>query len=222
VPAAKQREALAFLRDHIFTDKPFRFPPELLRKLAADRWLHWGNERAVFGGVDFPLNDRVLNVQKVALRSLLDPVTLARIETNALKAEKGEKPLTLSELFRSLSDGIWCDLQTGPKSDRAGPPSSAVRRNLQREYLRELSRLVLGKSALGGLGFMVLLGGGEGSPVPADARSLARFHLRELGRRIDLTLADPAGKADDVVRAHLEECKEQIAKVLTASLQAGE
>jgi hypothetical protein len=222
VTGAKQRAALAFLREHIFSDRPFRFPPELLRKLAADRWLHWGNERAVLGGVEFPLGERVLGVQRVALRNLLDPATLARIETNALKADDDdEEPLTLTELFRNLSDGIWCDLPCTTKGDRP-PASSAVRRNLQREYLKELSRLVLGKPAAGASAFVILLGGGEAQPVPADARSLARLHLRELARRIDRTLADGAATGDDLVRAHLEECREQIGKVLSASLQAGE
>ena len=49
VKAAKQREALKFLQDHILTDKPFQFSPQLLRRLAADRWRHWGNEGAVYG-----------------------------------------------------------------------------------------------------------------------------------------------------------------------------
>ncbi|HEY1378464.1 MAG TPA: zinc-dependent metalloprotease, partial [Gemmataceae bacterium] len=47
VPADKQRAALRFVQDQILTDAPFKFPPELLRKLAADRWVHWGNERVL-------------------------------------------------------------------------------------------------------------------------------------------------------------------------------
>ena len=48
VKAAKQREALKLLQDRILTDKPFQFSPQLLRRLAADRWSHWGNEGAVY------------------------------------------------------------------------------------------------------------------------------------------------------------------------------
>ncbi len=40
--AAKQREALAFVSDQILTDRAFKFSPALLRKLASDRWYHWG------------------------------------------------------------------------------------------------------------------------------------------------------------------------------------
>jgi len=37
VPAAKQRDALKFLQEHVLTDKTFQFPPKLLRKLAVER-----------------------------------------------------------------------------------------------------------------------------------------------------------------------------------------
>src|SRR5207248_6887060 len=74
---AKQREALKFVQQHILTDKPFNFPAELLRKLAADRWMHWGNEQNVMRSVDYTLYDRILRIQAVVLDELLDPATLA-------------------------------------------------------------------------------------------------------------------------------------------------
>ena len=52
--------------------------------------------------------------------------------------------------------------------------------------------------------------------APPDARSLARMHLREIGKRIDATLNDKERALDDTTRAHLEECQERIAKVLGA------
>jgi hypothetical protein len=60
-PPAKQREALKFVAEQILTDTPFDFPPELLRKLGADRWVHWGNETAL-RAVEYPVNDRVLAI----------------------------------------------------------------------------------------------------------------------------------------------------------------
>ena len=30
---------------------------EALRRLAADRWMHWGNERSFYSHVEFPLNE---------------------------------------------------------------------------------------------------------------------------------------------------------------------
>src|SRR5262249_11298631 len=80
VKGDKQREALKFLQEHILSDRSFQFSPALLRKLAADRWLHWGNERGVMQPVDYPIHDRVLRIQRVALEQLLDPAVLARVQ----------------------------------------------------------------------------------------------------------------------------------------------
>ncbi|KKK84409.1 hypothetical protein LCGC14_2783610, partial [marine sediment metagenome] len=44
VPPAKQREALSFLVENIFSDQAFTFSPELLNKLAAGRWGHWDSD----------------------------------------------------------------------------------------------------------------------------------------------------------------------------------
>jgi hypothetical protein len=202
VSAAKQRDALKYLQEAVLTDKPFDFPPELLRKLAADRWMHWGNENT-FRRVDFDLNGRVLAVQQVALRALFNPATLKRIQENALKAAKGDKPLTLAEVFRASTDSIFADLAGD------GAKSSVIRRNLQRAYLTRLSAMVLGPKADS---FAV--------PVTADARSLARMHLKDVAKKVDAALKN--GKLDDTNRAHLEEVKEQIAKVLAASMTVGE
>jgi hypothetical protein len=205
VKGEKQREALKFLQDHILTDHSFQFSPQLLRRLAADRWSHWGNERVVMSGVEFPIHERILSIQRVVLGHVLDGATLRRIQNCALEVDKDDKPLTIAEVFRSLTDAIWNGPLAEGKEDKKALSSSIVRRNLQREYLKDLSQLVLGKSA-----------------VPADARSLARLHLRDISKRIDKLLGDKQVSLEDTTRAHLEECQERIGKVLGASLQASE
>src|SRR5207253_5714940 len=62
VKAVKQREALKFLQENILTDKPFQFSPTLLRKLAVERWSHWG---AHSSHTDYPVHDRILGIQRV-------------------------------------------------------------------------------------------------------------------------------------------------------------
>lgn len=215
VAAAKQREALKFLQDNILTDKPFQFPPELLRKLAADRWLHWGNERAAMAGVEFPLNERILGIQRVALDELLDADTLRRVQNGERSAAKGEKPLTVAEIFRCLTDGIFADL---PADGKPTAKSTVTTRNLQRAYLDKLAGMVVGPKAFGG-GNTIFFGPAGGGAVPADARSLARLHLKEIAKRLDAALA---GEKDDTVKAHLDEAKERIAKVLAAGVTANE
>jgi hypothetical protein len=203
VKADKQREALRLLQQHILTDRPFQFSPTLLRRLGADRWSHWGNDENVFRPVDFPVHERVLNIQRVVLRHVFSPRVLARVQNNALKADKQERPLSLAELFRGVRDAVWAE-STKPAKDAKMKEldSSVVRRNLQREHLKYLSELVL-----------------RSGGVPPDARSLARFHLRGIDRDIRKLLDDKGLVVDDTTRAHLEECQERIAKVLGASMQ---
>lgn len=220
IKGAKQRDGLKFLQEHILTDKPFHFPPELLRKLAADRWMHWGNEANVMRKVEFPYYQRILRVQSVVLDELLDPATLARIQNNSAEADKDDQSLKMSEVFRSLTDGIWADL---PATGKSGTETSSImRRDLQREYLKRLSDLMLGRKPGSGGGFLSILGGLNSANVPPDAKSLARMHLREISRRIDAGLADKKVTADDTVVAHLQECKERIAKVLGAAMQVSD
>jgi len=81
VKVDRQRKALAFLQEHILSEKYFKFSPQLLRRLAADRWMHWGNE-GTFRPVDVPVHQYVLAIQRVVLRNLLDSGTLTRIQNN--------------------------------------------------------------------------------------------------------------------------------------------
>jgi hypothetical protein len=216
VAAAKQRQALRFLQEHIFSDKQFQFPPELLRRLAVERWSHWGSRAS---STDFPMHDRILGIQRLALNQLLSPGVLRRIQDNALKSGKDEQPLTVAEVFRSTTDGIWDELGNGAaKEDKRGAlRSSIIRRNLQREHLKKLSDLVLGHKTNDNE-FLMIYFGDAGASAPPDARSLARLHLHEIRKRIQQMLADKA-MVDETARAHLWECDERIAKVLSASMQ---
>jgi hypothetical protein len=114
---------------------------------------------------------------------------------------------------------VWSDLVDGPKKELS---SSIIRRNLQREHLKKLAEMVLGEKASGGSAWTTLTLVGSSGAVPPDARSLARFHLREVGKRIDAALKARPASTDETVVAHLEECKERIAKVLSASMQAND
>ena len=202
VNLAKQREALKFLQDNVFADSAFKFQPELLRRLASDRWMHWGNER-VMSSVDFPLYQRILSIQNVAMGQMLDNSTLARIQNNQLKAKANEESLSVAEVFRSLSDGIWTEVTTeSKKAANRNLKVSTIRRNLQRSHIGTLSNLAL---ASGGI---------------PDSRSLARMHLKQIDGSINTILGDKAATLDDASRAHLEDTHERIQRVLNASIQA--
>jgi hypothetical protein len=203
VSGAKQRDALKFVQENILSDTAFSFPPELLRKLAADRWMHWGNDR-VMSSVDFPLYQKVLSIQSVAINQFLNNSTLSRIQNNIPKAAANDKPLAMSEVFRSLTDGIWIDVANAPKQAKKDVNLSIIRRNLQRKYVQSLSDLVLNAGGI------------------SDGKSLARMHLKEIQKNIVVVLADKTLIIEDASRAHLDECQERIQKVLTASIQSRE
>jgi hypothetical protein len=220
VSAKKQREALQFLQERILTDRPFHFPPQLLRRLAVDRWYHWGNEYGLFAGVDFPVHERILSIQRVVLNEVLSASTLARAQNIALKTES-EKPLQISEIFRATTDSVW-DFSKSKKEANGtnGVGPSTIRRNLQREHLTILAKMVVEprRESMFGFGDYVFYSPFSRATMPADAKSLARFHLRQIKQ--GLTAAQGQTGLDDTTRAHYEECLERITRVLAASVQA--
>jgi hypothetical protein len=229
VTGAKQRECLKFLADYILSDKAFQFSPTLLRRLGAERWMHWGNDSysgSFAPGIDISVLERILGIQKIILGHCLNAHTLARLQNQQLQANPGTDPLRMEEVFRSLTDGIWSDLESLPdaKDKAAKVAFSTVRRNLQREYLRRLSNMVIGDkpNPYGDMFGYIIIIGGANSSVPADARALARLHLKEIAGRIGVVLETRSANLDDTTRAHLEESKHRIAKVLEANLDIKE
>jgi hypothetical protein len=227
IAGAKQRECLTFLVDSILSDRAFQFSPALLRRLGTERWMHWGSSALNESSVDISVLERILAIQKIVLSHCLTPATLARLQNQQLQANPGGDPLRMEEVFRSLTDGVWSDLDRlgAPRDEKAPKPGlSIIRRNLQREYLKRLSGMVLGNS-VGSAGdrfvYVVFVRGGE-SAAPADARALARLHLKEISGRIGKVLETSNLVVDDTTRAHLEECRHRIAKVLEAHLDARE
>jgi hypothetical protein len=223
VLGAKQRDCLKFLVDTILSDKSFQFSPGLLRRLGSERWNHWGTSSYSGPGVDISVLEKILGIQKIVLSHCLSGQTLARLQNQQLQANPGSDPLRMEEVFRSMTDGVWSDLDHlgASKEDKAAKAAlSPIRRNLQREYVRRLSSMVLGNSpnASGDtFAYVVFLRGG-GAAVPADARALARLHLKEISSRIGKVLETTSLVIDDTSRAHLEECRHRIAKVLEANL----
>ncbi len=231
VSGSKQRDCLKFLAENILSDKSFQFSPALLRRLGTERWYHWGNEDGMYGpSIDISVLERILGIQKIVLAHCLSGSTLSRLQNQQLQADSGAEPLRMDEVFRSLTDGIWGDLDKLPPDKDAKDPKpakaalSTPRRNLQREYLRRLSNLVLGdrNNSFGDSFTYVIFVGEGGGSMPADARSLARLHLNEIASRINAVLETKKSSLDDTTRAHLEESKQRIAKVLEANLGINE
>jgi hypothetical protein len=202
VDVAKQRQALAFVADHVFAKDAFELPPELLRKLTAGRWWHWGSTDP-FQDPDYELHDRILTTQLWALFQLLNPVTQRRIHDAEMRVPPGDDAMTLPELYATLTGRIFSEVADGPQGGRRytnrRPLVSSLRRNLQREYIASLTWVTLR----------------EQSGYPRVARTLAWDHLRRLGDSID-ALLESGMTIDDYSAAHLRECRTRIRKAVEA------
>lgn len=197
VPAERQREALAFLTEEGFGEQAYRFRPELLSRLAPDRWSHWGS--ASESRIDFPLHDWALAQEGSILAQLLDPAVLSRIRETELRVAPDTQAFALPELFATLGRDIWAEVTARPGQPRN---VSSVRRDLQRLYLNRLIGLVVNPAP----------------GTPEDARTLARMTLTDLAGQLDRALARPSTELDLYTRAHLVDSRERIARALDAPI----
>jgi len=198
IELSQQREALATIDKYVFAPDAFSFAPDLLNKLAPSRWEHWGSPALVFP-LDYPIGDRITFLQRFVLRVLLSPVRLARLRDAELKSAPGTA-LKLPEVLDTVQKDVWQEVlqPTNKKME-----ISTFRRSLQREHLAILIGMVLRKTN-----------------VPEDARSLAWYELRQLREGLSKSIRNLDRSADAYTRAHLEETRDRISKVLNAQIQS--
>lgn len=201
VSADRQREAVRRIVAGAFAEDAFEIGPELLNRLAPERWADWmtGYFRAP---IDYPIHGQVAALQRTLLATLLHPIRLARMIDSELRVTGGASAYAPAELFESLTDAIWSEL-AAPGRPRA---VDSFRRNLQRAHLDRLQYLMLAG-----------LTGDEGPDVPEDARSLARLELEEISARIGRAL-EAGAELDRMTRAHLRESKARVDRALEAGV----
>ncbi len=193
VPRAEQERALDFIIESVFAADALALDPEILRSFGRDGWSHWGTTGNTFNGrLDFPYHERALAFQSSVLSQLLNPWRLARIRDGETKFGRGSV-VTIPELMSALTDAIWSEL---------GSDIPAVRRDLQRAYLDQMTELLVDPP----------------DRTPADARAVARWQLTELAGRVQR--GDNAS-LDAYTRAHLMEAGARIRMALDASLVEG-
>ncbi|MEF7614814.1 zinc-dependent metalloprotease [Aquincola sp. MAHUQ-54] len=151
VEPERQREALRFLADSVFSIDSFRFRPEFLAGLSPD-FNEWERAQPV------SIPSLVLGLQTQALDRLMAAGTAQRVlDLPAyLPTYQRAGALTLNEVYMTLQSAIWRELKQGGEID-------GMRRNLQREHLKRVQALLT-----------------RPSDLPADALSLVRMHATEL------------------------------------------
>ena len=180
---------------HIGQDGAIFTPLTKEKQMAAVKFLHenafatptWALKPDILRRIEsIGALDRIKSYQTMLLSSLLTNSRLARLtEQQAVDGAAAYHPI---DFLTDVRKGIFSEL-----SVRGGVKIDAYRRNLQRAYLDNMGDKLNGRFA-----------------ASDDTRGLVRSELRAL--RQDVTLA-MAG-ADRSTRAHLDDVKDQIAKIL--------
>lgn len=216
VAAAEQRRALATLSQQVFAPNALSLSPELVNRLASDRWWHWG-EDPFSDRLDYPIYDRIVSTQGFSLSNLLEGERLLRLRDSEFK-QTGPDPFTLAELFDTLNQAVWAEVLNPPAE---ATPISSLRQGLQRHHLNTLTSLVLRNhgSGEGVTDFLGFVAQEATFGAPEEARVLARYQLRQLQEAIAHHLNRQGQRLDLATLAYLEDVSDRIVKVLDAPLR---
>lgn len=189
VSKAKQKEALDFVCTLVLSESSPGIPPSVAAKLAGNPNSD-GNEPPAFARL-FPVLDNVSAIQRSALAMLFSSQKLNLIANNEYRSSD---TLPLSTLFGEVKSNVWSELGNGHSI-------SVARRNLQRDHLRLLIAIALGKAS-----------------APGDATALANAELHELEPSLEAAMKK---RTDPMQRAHLLDCLSQVHRALAAQSTAG-
>lgn len=195
VAVEKQREALALVATEVFSSQSFNFSPAFMRRLSVSPFdIEDARElgRAV-PPVDMSVDQQILAMQRAVLSHLMGDVVAQRLVNNEAKVERPQDALRLSELYATLHEVIWSELDGASEIP-------AVRRNLQREHASRLATALV-------------------RPAPSmsgDMRALLRADAVRLSQRIEKARKRAWMSAE--ARAHLEEVQVMVDEALRAPL----
>lgn len=185
VPRERQKAAVKFLNANLFTTPTWLVPVEVERRLAP------------MGALN-----RVLNVQKSQLTSLLSPARMARLMEQ--EATEPAKAYRATEFLADLRESIFSELAA---------PATVVdpwRRNLQRAYLETVNDRLNGRAAPS-----MVMGARSISTLSLNSNDDARGLLRGELRAISAQIAGKNGSVTDrATRVHLDDLKDRIAQIL--------
>jgi len=206
----RQREALAMLRDTLFSDDFVKLDADLLNDLGPVRWSDWITRAPT--RFDYPIHGVIASLQSYGLLQICAPQVLVRLYDAEVKSKADDK-FTAAELLSSTRSMIWGNITPadGVKYTNAAPMISSIRRNLQAQHVQYL--LALAEMP-------------TGEAMYPDLQNMVRYALRELSEQIGATLTranTPEGSRIDLAsRAHLSEVKSRIDRVLSAVYVANE
>ena len=196
VPATRQREALNFVVNELFTTQSFKFDPKIMSRLGIDQL-----DRISARGqtsTDYSLAQSVLSVQRGALDALMNDALASRMADAEHKVDNPKALMSFADVQTRLSAAIWAELRDGKTSGR---DVDSLRRNLQREHIKRVATGLLRPTGTSG---------------NADAPAVNRMVARQL--ESDLRAALAGGGWSSMARAHLEDSLALISEALKAPL----
>lgn len=203
VAADKQRDALKFVIANSFHDDAYGLTPELLQRMASDRWL---DDSYTPDDATWPIHDSIMGLQASALTMVMNPTTLRRVYDNEFRVPADQDALTLPELLETLRRDIWSELDK--KLDKPATPRqpmvSSLRRNLQREHLKRLIDLSLP--------------GAGSSAAYKPISTLAMEEIRKIRVAAENCQKQNGEKLDAYTHAHLAEVQQVVDKALSAEI----
>ncbi|NSL90056.1 zinc-dependent metalloprotease [Chitinophaga sp. Mgbs1] len=176
VPKATQKEAVQFLNQQLFSTPKWLISQDYLSRIG-------GNALSLISSVQLPTLSRIMSVNTIN-------------KLNVAEAAIGNAAYQPLELLNDLKKSIFSEIVTHQ-------PVDAYRRNLQREYVDNLIRLITPPAAPS------MMGGGAPDPSRSDAAGIGRAQLISL--RTELRTA---ASADAMTRNHIQDLIARISKAL--------
>ena len=185
VSRARQKEALQFLNDEVFTTPTAMIKPDILSKLESD-----GNINRISGA-----QGRILN-------SVLSNLKLQRmVEYEAVTANQAAL-YSVGDMLTDLRRGLWKEIYTGATID-------PYRRRLQATYVEAMAAKIKPAPATAQDAALAQLGFAQVNS--RDFRPILKDEMRTLDRE----LATAIGRTNDrATRAHLSDVRDEIKAML--------
>ena len=138
VDAKDQRRALDFLDRYILSSNFFKFPPELLNKLAPTRLDDFEGTLWYMEQLDYPIHNTIKNLQTRTLNNLYSLDVISRVHDNELRFNSSQVIFTLFEMFDNLNNIIWSELKNQDSIN-------SFRRELQNHHINLMIQMFQNK-----------------------------------------------------------------------------
>lgn len=187
VPRARQKEAVQFLNEEVFTTPTALIKLDILRKLESD-----GNINRVSGAQGRTLNSLVANAKLQRM-----------VEYEALATNRSDV-YPLGEMLTDLRRGLWKEIYTGA-------PIDTYRRRLQATYVEAMASKIKPPATNAQDALLAQLLGIGGPAGTRDFRPLIKDEMRTLDRELAAAISKTS---DRTSRAHLSDVRDQIKAML--------